>query len=161
MIRPNDIKTTTDYHLFKHGVSPTWEDPVNKNGGKWMVRLKKGLSSRLWEELVLAIIGKDSPHLVEPIRILKLYFLFVGEQFDVGHEICGAVISVRHSEDIISVWNKTADNNEATTKIRSLKHIFYHYLSYLILFLDVEIKCVAFSRSLPLYRLNIRSTRIV
>lgn len=97
MIRPNDIKTTTDYHLFKHGVSPTWEDPVNKNGGKWMVRLKKGLSSRLWEELVLAIIG---------------------EQFDVGHEICGAVISVRHSEDIISVWNKTADNNEATTKIR-------------------------------------------
>lgn len=97
MIRPNDIRTTTDYHLFKHGVSPTWEDPVNKNGGKWMVRLKKGLSSRLWEELVLAIIG---------------------EQFDVGHEICGAVVSVRHSEDIISVWNKTADNNEATSKIR-------------------------------------------
>jgi translation initiation factor 4E len=97
IIRPNDIKTTTDYHLFKYGVTPTWEDPVNQKGGKWMVRLKKGLSSRLWEELVLAIIG---------------------EQFDVGHEICGAVVSVRHSEDILSVWNKTADNNEATSKIR-------------------------------------------
>lgn len=59
MVRPNDIRTTTDYHLFKNGVSPTWEDPVNKNGGKWMVRLKKGLSSRLWEELVLAIIGES------------------------------------------------------------------------------------------------------
>ena len=42
MIRPNDIKTTTDYHLFKDGIKPTWEDPQNKNGGKWMVRLKKG-----------------------------------------------------------------------------------------------------------------------
>jgi translation initiation factor 4E len=62
-----------------------------------MVRLKKGLASRYWEELVLAIIG---------------------EQFDVGHEICGAVVSIRHNEDIISVWNKNADNTEAKNKIR-------------------------------------------
>ena len=62
-----------------------------------MVRLKKGLASRLWEEVVLAMIG---------------------EQFDVGHEICGAVVSVRTNEDIISVWNKSADNAEATAKIR-------------------------------------------
>lgn len=62
-----------------------------------MVRLKKGLASMVWEEVVLAVIG---------------------EQFDVGHEICGAVCSVRSSEDIISIWNKTADNQEATNKIR-------------------------------------------
>jgi len=70
---------------------------MNKDGGKWMVRLKKGLSAHYWENLVLAIIG---------------------EQFDVGNEICGAVVSVRGSEDIISVWNKNADNTEATDKIR-------------------------------------------
>ncbi len=62
-----------------------------------MVRLKKGIASRYWEEVVLAVIG---------------------EQFDVGPEICGAVISVRNNEDIISVWNKTADNTEAVNKIR-------------------------------------------
>ena len=61
------------------------------------MRLKKGLASVLWEEIVLSVIG---------------------EQFDVGHEICGAVMSVWHNEDIISVWNKTADNVEATSKIR-------------------------------------------
>jgi translation initiation factor 4E len=65
--------------------------------GKWSVRLPKGVASRYWEEIVLAIIG---------------------EQFDVGYEICGAVMSVRSSEDIISVWNKTADNKEAVDKIR-------------------------------------------
>ena len=62
-----------------------------------MVRLKKGLASLYWEDLVLAIIG---------------------EQFDVGSEICGAVVSIRGTEDIISVWNKSADNSEATGKIR-------------------------------------------
>lgn len=98
LIRPNDHKSSTiDYHLFKNGIKPTWEDPQNARGGKWIVRLKKGLASKYWEELVLAIIG---------------------EQFDVGSEICGAVISVRGNEDILSVWNKNADNMEATNKIR-------------------------------------------
>jgi translation initiation factor 4E len=97
LVRPNEFKNTTDYHLFKDGIKPTWEDPANKQGGKWMVRLKKGISSRYWEDIVFAIIG---------------------EQFDVGHEICGAVCSVRNNEDIISVWNKNAENAEATNKIR-------------------------------------------
>lgn len=42
----------------------------------------------------------------------------IGEQFDVGDEICGAVISVRAAEDILSVWTKTADDLQATTQIR-------------------------------------------
>lgn len=97
LIRPNDIKSSTDYHFFKDGIKPTWEDAYNKNGGKWMIKVKKGLTSWYWEELILAIIG---------------------EQFDVGHEICGAVVSIRTENDIISVWNKTADNSEAMNKIR-------------------------------------------
>ena len=28
------------------------QDKANKNGGKWIVRLKKGLASRCWENLV-------------------------------------------------------------------------------------------------------------
>jgi translation initiation factor 4E len=95
--RPNDFRVTTEYHLFKEGISPTWEDPQNKLGGKWMLKLKKGIASRYWEDILLAIIG---------------------EQFDVGPEICGAVVSVRNNEDIISIWNKTADNTEAVSKIR-------------------------------------------
>jgi translation initiation factor 4E len=42
----------------------------------------------------------------------------IGEQFDVGNEICGAVISIRYNEDIISLWNRNADNNEACYRIR-------------------------------------------
>lgn len=97
LIRPNTFTVTTDYHLFKDGIKPTWEDPANQKGGKWMVRLKKGLASRYWEDLILAIIG---------------------EQFDVGQEICGAVVSVRNNEDIISIWNRNADNEDSSFRIR-------------------------------------------
>lgn len=94
--RAHDFKTT-EFHLFKDGISPFWEDPLNKAGGKWTLRLKKGISARYWEDILLAVIG---------------------EQFDVGSEICGVVLSVRINEDIISIWNKTADNVEAVNKIR-------------------------------------------
>jgi len=52
MIRPNDLPNSSDYHLFRQGIRPLWEDEQNKRGGKWIVRLKKGLASRCWEELV-------------------------------------------------------------------------------------------------------------
>lgn len=74
MTRPHDLVGHADIHLFKDGIKPLWEDDANKNGGKWIVRLKKGLANRCWENLILAILG---------------------EQFMVGEEICGAVVSVR------------------------------------------------------------------
>ena len=97
LVRPSDQQNLTDYMLFKDGIRPLWEEEGNKLGGKWMVRVKKGLASYFWEALVLAIIG---------------------EQFDVGNEICGAVVSIRHSEDIIAVWNRNADNEGALHRIR-------------------------------------------
>ncbi|KAH8553969.1 translation initiation factor eIF 4e-like domain-containing protein [Umbelopsis sp. PMI_123] len=95
--RPKDLPNISDYHLFKQGVRPVWEDTMNVNGGKWIVRLKKGLASRYWESLVMAILG---------------------DQFDVGQEICGAVLSIRNSEDILSVWNQSAHEGRTNLKIR-------------------------------------------
>ena len=63
-----------------------WEDEENKRGGKWIIRLKKGVSDRYWEDLLLAIIG---------------------DQFaEAGEEVCGAVLSVRSGEDVLSVWTR-------------------------------------------------------
>ena len=61
------------------------------------MKLRKGLSSRFWEKVVLALIG---------------------EQFDVGNEICGAVIQIRHYEDTISIWNRNASRTDMTNKIK-------------------------------------------
>lgn len=37
----------------------------------------------------------------------------IGEQLDVGDEICGVGVSMRYNEDILSVWTRTASDNEA------------------------------------------------
>jgi translation initiation factor 4E len=42
----------------------------------------------------------------------------LGEQFDVGDEICGAVISIRQNEDILSLWNKSANDGRINLRIR-------------------------------------------
>ncbi|XP_076239908.1 eukaryotic translation initiation factor 4E type 2 isoform X4 [Calliopsis andreniformis] len=97
LVRPSELTTHTDFHLFKVGIKPMWEDEANQKGGKWIVRLRKGLVSRCWENLILAMLG---------------------EQFMVGEEICGAVVSIRFQEDIICVWNKTASDYATTARIR-------------------------------------------
>ncbi|KAF8468147.1 translation initiation factor eIF 4e-like domain-containing protein [Kalaharituber pfeilii] len=84
--RPSSLPHVSDYHFFKKGIRPVWEDQENKNGGKWIIRLKKGVSTRYWEDLLLAIVG---------------------DQFsEAGEDLCGAVLSIRSNEDVLSVWTK-------------------------------------------------------
>ncbi|TKR81071.1 hypothetical protein L596_015009 [Steinernema carpocapsae] len=97
--RPHEIPGKVDFHLFKVGIQPVWEHERNCNGGKWILRLRKGLASRIWENLMLAMIG---------------------EQFNVGNEICGAVCSVRNTEDIISIWNRSGTDNEKIMRIQNV-----------------------------------------
>jgi len=94
--RPSTLPQVSDYHLFKKGIRPIWEDDVNKNGGKWVVRLRKGVADRYWEDLLFAIIG---------------------DQFsEAGEEVCGAVLSVRNGEDILSIWARS--EGQRVLKIR-------------------------------------------
>ncbi len=96
LARPSSLPTVSDYHFFKDGIRPVWEDEENKKGGKWILRLKKGVADRYWENLVLAMIG---------------------DQFaEAGEEVCGAVVSVRSGEDVISIWTK--NNGGRNVKIR-------------------------------------------
>jgi translation initiation factor 4E len=84
--RPSDLPTVSDYHFFKEGIRPVWEDEENRRGGKWTMRVKKGVADRYWEGLLLAMIG---------------------DQFiEASDEVCGAVVSMRSGEDVFSIWTK-------------------------------------------------------
>lgn len=86
MKRPSALPVVSDYHLFKENIRPMWEDEENKQGGKWIIRLKKGVIDRYWEDVLLAVMG---------------------DQFaEAGEEVCGMVVSVRSGEDVFSVWTK-------------------------------------------------------
>lgn len=116
LVKPGDLASHSDFHLFKMGIKPMWEDEANKFGGKWIVRLRKGNHNQIWyiEETILDLnIAGLASRCWE-----NLVLAMLGEQFMVGEEVCGAVVSVRFQEDILSIWNRTALDPAVTARIR-------------------------------------------
>ncbi|GMN43412.1 hypothetical protein TIFTF001_012617 [Ficus carica] len=93
---PSKLAVGADFHCFKFKIEPKWEDPVCANGGKWTMTFPRGKSDTCWLYTLLAMIG---------------------EQFDHGDEICGAVVNVRVRQDKISIWTKNASNEAAQLSI--------------------------------------------
>ncbi|PNY27241.1 Eukaryotic translation initiation factor 4E type 2 [Tolypocladium capitatum] len=103
--RPSSLPVVSDYHLFKRDIRPIWEDEVNRAGGKWVVRMKKGVADRYWEDLVLSLIG---------------------DQFgDAAEDVCGAVLSMRNGEDILSIWTRTDGG-----RVLKIREIMKHVLNF-------------------------------
>jgi len=103
LLRPSDVTNTSlTFHLFREGIVPVWEDEANRAGGKWTIRLKKGVASRIWEDIVLAVIG-DRFGGVAP-----------------SDEVCGVVLALKFNEDVLSVWNKTSANKTYVYAIRDV-----------------------------------------
>ncbi|CAL0303176.1 unnamed protein product [Lupinus luteus] len=93
IFKPSKLTGNADFHLFKTGIEPKWEDPECANGGKWTVSSnRKANLETMWLETLMALIG---------------------EQFDDAEDICGVVASVRQRQDKISLWTKTAANEAA------------------------------------------------
>ncbi|KAG2180664.1 hypothetical protein INT44_003671, partial [Umbelopsis vinacea] len=95
IVRVSRLDISSNYHLFKKGVRPEWEDPANEHGGKFSVQLPKNRTG-------------------EAINDLWLYTLLacIGEQLPNEDEVTGAVVSVRKVFFRISLWTKTSDNRE-------------------------------------------------
>ncbi|CAL2225335.1 unnamed protein product [Prunus armeniaca] len=93
VFKPSKFPPNADFHLFRAGVEPKWEDPECANGGKWTVtsRSKPSLDT-MWLETLMALIG---------------------EQFDEADEICGVVASVRQRQDKLALWTRNAANEAA------------------------------------------------
>ncbi|RYO79730.1 hypothetical protein DL764_009990 [Monosporascus ibericus] len=93
---PSALPEKSDYHLFKKGIRPIWEDDENKQGGKWILHLKKGVADRMWDDTMMACIGNG-----------------LGDEYD---EVCGVVLSVRNGEDVLSIW--TRHDGQRNNKVR-------------------------------------------
>lgn len=91
LMTPSRLADKSNYHLFREGIMPAWEDPQNANGGKWSLQLntsagEKKLLDEVWLFTMLEMIG---------------------EGFTDSDEICGAVISLRKSRNRIAIWTKS------------------------------------------------------
>lgn len=65
VVRINNIPVIA-YSLFRKGVMPEWEDPVNIIGSEWGCRetLDRSKFTMLWDEFVLGAIGEQIVHCV-------------------------------------------------------------------------------------------------
>ncbi|CAI5756288.1 unnamed protein product [Candida verbasci] len=58
----NQLPLKSDYHLFKEGIRPEWEDDQNSKGGKFQYSFNKkevqSIISDLWLRGLLALIGE-------------------------------------------------------------------------------------------------------
>lgn len=105
LVRSSDLTPSTTYSLFRHPISPTWEHPSHQTGGKWSAHLRKHVSTRLWEQLILALIGDA--------------FSDLGDD-----EVTGVTLSIKNGEDVLSIWNRHGNDGRKGLGIkRILKEI--------------------------------------
>lgn len=86
----SELAVKSDYHLFKKGVRPEWEDPQNKHGGKWAYTSKSrtGIAiDELWLNVMLAAIGET-----------------LEDEDD--SEVMGVVVNVRKGFYRIGLWTR-------------------------------------------------------
>ena len=95
--KPSQCPIGTDYHIFKKGIIPMWEDENNKNGGKLSVLLTWKYANVIWEEVTFNLAKGLLPH-----------FEYIN----------GIVISMRPKFVVLSFWIKT-NNNTIVEKIRN------------------------------------------
>lgn len=107
LAHPSDMPIVWEYHLFKEGIRPIWEDEENRKGGKWVIRLAKGVADRCWENLQFNLVADAWGEL--------------------GEEICGGVVSMRSGEDVLSLWLRDANSG------KNLKIKYVHTVSLLII----------------------------
>jgi len=109
-----DLREGQDYLLFKKGISPDWSDPLNMQGGRLIVNMRREEGGQFREE-VLARKERLETMWVE------LLLLLIGEQ--AGAEaalINGAAVNLKKKSDRLAVWLKQSNNMEAVISVGKL-----------------------------------------
>ncbi|OJJ83994.1 eukaryotic translation initiation factor 4E [Aspergillus glaucus CBS 516.65] len=97
----SELGLKADYHLFKKGIRPEWEDPQNKHGGKWSYSFKDKRSvpiDDLWLHAQLAAIGETLEN-------------------DDDNEVMGVVVNVRKGFYRVGLWTRTVGKSVPGDKI--------------------------------------------
>lgn len=105
---PSRMAMHENLYLFKDGIRPMWEDPKNKAGGRWTLKIDASTfegANRAWKWLCFALVcshpcTQQCFHADES----QLY-VQIGEDFDnLNDYICGAVVSTRPKVYKLQLW---------------------------------------------------------
>lgn len=104
LTRPSDFPRDHNILCFRTGYKPAWEE--FPDGGCWIIRIKRKTGenyvNRMWESLIVATVA---------------------EIFGIP-DVVGCVLSTRHKDDVLSIWNRTNQNPQTRFRIgEKLKEI--------------------------------------
>ncbi|WWC72712.1 uncharacterized protein I206_106676 [Kwoniella pini CBS 10737] len=112
IIPPSQLPGKANYYLFKDGIMPAWEDPKNKNGGKWSIQVpkekSKGAIDKMWLYTMLAAIGETFE---TPLPGPDDKEAPAPSQSDL---VTGVIVSSRPAFYRISIWTRQAPDTTLT-----------------------------------------------
>lgn len=95
--KPSQVNPGICLHLFRNNMRPMWEDEDHKNGGSFLLRVKKMSIDVAWEILVLNLIGEKFPT-----------------------DVTGVRLNQKKREFNIQVWHRTSSDNDVRLHIAKI-----------------------------------------
>ena len=89
--KPDSCRPGIEYFMFKEPVKPLWEDENNKNGGRFSLKLKRGYTTIIWEEMIFTLIGGILPK-------------------EIKDEINGIVVTSKKEFNTLQIWFRNYDD---------------------------------------------------
>ncbi|KXN65187.1 translation initiation factor eIF4e, partial [Conidiobolus coronatus NRRL 28638] len=99
IVKASELANGGNYHFFRNGIKPEWEDVANAHGGGWKVQFHKRSAVDIDETWLYALLA------------------CIGEAFQEEDEICGIVFSTRREFFRISLWTRTSNVRETAENI--------------------------------------------
>ncbi|KAI9298904.1 eukaryotic translation initiation factor 4E [Neoconidiobolus thromboides FSU 785] len=90
----SELSVGSNFHIFREGIRPAWEDPANAKGGRWTVQFNKKQAhgiNHYFLYSILMCIGESSPH---------------------SEQVCGIVVSVRKAFYRLSLWTRDSHQKD-------------------------------------------------
>lgn len=108
--------------FFEEGISPTWEDPVHKNGGILEFTFKTdfpgGTVDDIWEKVLFAVLGNSLPNcdFITGVKMAdrlpqRMYMTnpIVGVRFEIWHREMSHEMATKLREDLVDIITGPTD----------------------------------------------------
>lgn len=104
LVPASRLQIGSNYHMFKDGIQPEWEDEFNANGGRWIINFpRKGDDLKQFDDAWLWTL-----------------LALIGEYFEDSDDLCGVVISPRKAQNRLALWTRDARKPEVVKRIGAI-----------------------------------------
>ena len=112
------IKAKESVHFFRAGVNPAWEDPQNRDGGCWVLKVRKedGRALKVWEETCVLVLGGEIQAAIADGES-HVFATSCANGVERDH-VLGLSYSPRLYQAHISIWTKDGANQTSVEKLQ-------------------------------------------